>query len=460
MFTADRPTALAYLRHVADSGASPQDLIKGAVASEVLAPGYADRFLPCPVFLEPGERARLAADLLVIHDLLVDVPNRFFGGDRAALARAIGLSEVQTALVCRAPAEPWPRIARADLYRGAGGFQLLEHNITSALGGFENAHINRTMLAHPALAGFVQRHGLTYVDTLRSMVDTMLYACGDRAGVGRGTVAIVDSPQTFPTFGPRLRIMAELLGDMGIDAVACHFGEFTERGGHLELNGRRIDVVFRFFLVEEIESVAHAELVEPVIRAAERGTVGLFAPLDAELYGNKGSLAMLSDCPDRESLTAEERSYLDRFLPWTRYVRPHTTVADGASVDLLEYAAARREELILKPTALHGGAGIVAGWTVSAQEWDTVLANAVNGPFVLQQRVRPVAEPNLGLDGTRADVYLNWGVFYLDPAAVGTDGYGGCIVRGSTDSGAGVVSMSGGASVGCCFQPEPDPRRR
>lgn len=453
MSTADRPTALTYLRHVTEAGTTPSELIKHAVASEILAPGYADRFLASPVFLEPGERTRLASDLHTIHDLLVDLPHRFYGGDRAALARAVGLTPVQTALVCRAPAAPSPRIARADLYRGATGFKLLEHNITSALGGFENAHINRTMLDHPTLSGFIQRHGMSYVDTLRAMVDTMLYACSDRVGIGRGMTAIVDSPQSFPTFGPRLRIMADLVREMGIDATACHYGEFVERDGHLELHGRRVDMVYRFFLIDEIESAEHAALFEPVVSAAERGAVGLFAPLDAELYGNKGALAMLSDDRNRDSFTADELATIDRFLPWTRFVRPRTTLPNGSQVDLLTYAAEQREDLILKPTALHGGAGIVAGWTVSAPEWAAAVSAAVNGPYVLQARVRPAPEPAIGPDGSHVHVYLNWGVFFVDPAAVGTDGYGGCIVRGSTNSEVGAVSMGAGASVGCCFHP-------
>ncbi len=213
-----------------------------------------------------------------------------------------------------------------------------------------------------------------------------------------------------------------------------------------------MDIVFRFFLIEEIVTEADAALVEPVLRAAERGTVGLFSRFDAELYGNKGALAMLSDDEHRAAFSAEERACIDRFLPWTRHVRAVATDPAGAEIDLLRHAEQEQQDLILKPTLLHGGTGIVPGWTVSPEEWRAHLAEAMDGPYVLQRRIRPVAERFPATDGPGTqDLYLNWGVFLADPAATGTDGYAGCIVRGSTDPAVGVVSMGSGARVGCCF---------
>jgi hypothetical protein len=47
---------------------------------------------------------------------------------------------------------------------------------------------------------------------------------------------------------------------------------------------------------------------------------------------------------------------------------------------------------------------------------------------------------------------LWWGAF------LGTPGYGGAIVRGSTDPEAGIKSMPHGATGTCCFhQPRPVP---
>lgn len=451
---AGRALTVGYLEHLARLGVDPAELTAQAVGSARLAVAYRGRFLPCPVFLEPGESTRLGQDLLLTHHLLADLPERLFDGDRAAFGRALGLTEPQVDLVRRAPTGPLTALARADLYRAADGFRLLELNITSALGGFENADINRAMLSHPALSGYVAERGLAYHDTFRAIADTMRYELGDRVSGRRPVIALADWPESYRSYEPRLHVMAGLFDELEVDAIPCHVGELAESDGHLTVRGRVVDLVFRFFLLEEILTPQDLALVEPVMSAVERGTVVLFSRIDVELYGNKGALAMLSDDRNAHLFTAGEQDCLRRLLPWTRYVRPRATGPEGDVVDLVAYARAHQEDLILKPIMLHGGAGIVPGWRVDAAEWETRLAAALDGPWVLQQRVRPAPEPFPlpGVDGYQ-DLYLNWGAFVADPRAVGGDGYAGCIVRGTVDAEVGVVSMGTGALVGCCFHP-------
>ncbi|GHF75636.1 hypothetical protein GCM10018790_61930 [Kitasatospora xanthocidica] len=445
-----------YLDVLKRRGAEPGELIEHVVADDLVTVAYRGRFLAAPVFLSAAERALVAADLLQVHRLLTELPERLFDGDVAAMARAVGMTDTQTDIVRRATTADAPLVplARSDLYRGADGFKLLELNITSALGGFENAGINRAMLAHPALSEFVAGRKLGYVDTFAGITRTLRAECA-RHMEPRGrrpVVALVDWPESFKSYEPRLKVMAALFDREGIDAVPCHVGQIGENGGRLEVAGRAIDVLYRFFLVEEIATPADAAFVEPLLRAFEEGRVGMFSRLDAELYGNKGALAMLSDDRNRHLFTAEERACVDRFLPWTRHVRATATDAEGRELDLLPYAEAHREDLILKPTLLHGGSGIVPGWTVGPEEWRARLAEALDGPYVLQERIKPIPEvfPADDGDGTQ-ELFLNWGVFLTDPLVTGGDGYNGCLVRGSTDPEVGVVSMNGGARVACSF---------
>ena len=436
-------------------GTDHAELTRHVVADELASVAYGGRFLPSPVFLSAAERRAVAADLLTVHRLLTELPERLFGGDTGALAKGVGMTDTQASVVHRASkaGPPLLPMARSDLYRGADGFKLLELNITSALGGFENSRICRAMLEHPALAGFVAEHRLGFVDTLRGIVDTMFAECAANIEEGRRpVVALTDWPESFKTYEPRLKVMAAMFDTMGIDAVPCHVGQIQEQGGRLEVHGRVIDVVYRFFLVEEIHDPADGELVEPIMRAFEAGAVGMFSRLDAELYGNKGALAMLSDDANRSVFSAEELACVDRFLPWTRHVRATATGPDGQELALLDHAVAEQHELILKPTLLHGGSGIVPGWTVGAEEWRARLAEAMDGPYVVQRRIRPIAEtfPAAEGEGTQ-DLFLNWGVFLTDPGVTGADGYNGCLVRGSANPEVGIVSMTGGARVACAF---------
>ncbi len=110
-------------------------------------------------------------------------------------------------------------------------------------------------------------------------------------------------------------------------------------------------------------------------------------------------------------------------------LRTTATDAAGERIDLLAHAVAHQQDLILKPTLLHGGSGIVPGWTVGPEEWRSRLTAALDGPYVVQERIRPVPEvfPADEGQGTQ-ELVLNWGVFLTDPQVTGGDGYNGCLV--------------------------------
>ncbi|MET8997206.1 hypothetical protein [Amycolatopsis sp. NPDC004169] len=66
------------------------------------------------------------------------LPHRRYDGDVAAMARAVGFGDARAELISASAAAGRRRpIGRADLYHDGKAFQLLEMNVTSALGGLE-----------------------------------------------------------------------------------------------------------------------------------------------------------------------------------------------------------------------------------------------------------------------------------------------------------------------------------
>jgi glutathionylspermidine synthase len=443
---AGRPLTQRCVAGLAARGADPAELIGLAQASPQLMNAYGDRYLARPVLLESDQVSGLEADLSRLFALLVSLRDRVFGGDLRAMALAGGMAPPQVDAMLRTTFGPPVCLSRADLYQEADGFKVLEFNIVSALGGLDNALLNRALLRHPAIEEFVDAEGLRYVDTMARMAEMIRIECERVGAASRPRVVMVDTPENFPEIDARLTYVAEVWSQMGLDAIACSLGEIEERSGRLYARDQAIDVIYRYFLIEDVIG-RDASTIEPMVRAVERQQVGLVTGMDAELYGNKAMLALLTDDEHREVLTVQERAFTDRLLPWSRPLRAGRATAGGQEVDLLAYAAAERENLILKPTLMHGGIGMVPGWTVDHEQWQEALAAAVGGPYVLQRRVRPVTEPfpEPGPPGTVAPQSLNWGVFLIQ------DAYAGTIVRGSADPDVGVVSMNSGARVGCCF---------
>lgn len=443
----DGPLVQRYLRELAIRAPSTAELIRPAQESEHLRIAFGDRYLARPALLESEQARGLEADLSKLFAMLASLPRRSFGGDLPAMGRAAGMTQVQIDAVMRTAADGPPQLGRADLYQQADGFQLLEFNIGSPLGGFDNAELNRALLRHPFLADFVAAAGLQYIDTLARIAEVIKLECEGTDAGSLPVVALVDTPPNFASLGPRLHFVARIWSGMSLDAVAAPLDQFEERSGRLFLEGRRVDVIYRFFLIEDLLDPDGLRLIEPVLHAAEQGKVVLLARMDAELYGNKGMLAQLSHDVGRGALDPGETAFVERFLPWSASLRSRRSLVHGEEADLLEYATASQSDLVIKPTLMHGGIGIVPGWTVSAEEWERRLRACVGGPYVLQRRVRPVMEsfPVQGEPGATEPLGLNWGVFLIQ------DRYGGTIVRGTGDPDAGVVSMASGARVGCCF---------
>jgi hypothetical protein len=441
------PLTVRCLEHLATAEVDTADLIALIRASEHLVASYGDRYLTRPALLEADQVRGLQSDLSRLFALLASLPQRLFGGDLRAIGYAAGMIPYQIDAVERTAQDGPSCLGRADLYGEADGFRLLEFNIVSAVGGLENAELNRVLLRHPALAAFVAETGLQYVDTLARIADVIKAECERTSAGSVPVVAIVDTPSNFAPFAERFKFMADIWSGMGLDGIACSLDRFDVRSGRLFAEGRYVDVVYRYFLMEDLLDPDSQAMIEPVLRAAEKGNVALLSRMDAELYGSKAMMALLSDDANRSVFTADEAELIDRILPWTRMLRAGPVTADGGPVDLMDYAQASQSTLVLKPTLMHGGIGVVPGWTASPEQWREYLLACSGGPYVLQRRVRPVTEsfPVAGRPGAVEPLALNWGVFMIG------DEYAGTLIRGAADPDVGVLSRATGARVGCCF---------
>jgi len=247
------PLSQRYLARITAAGAGSAGLTAAADRSPLLEAAYGGRgrFLPQPVFLTDEQRRRVTADLARLHDLLLTLPGRLFDGSLDAFCREVGLTGPQVDAVRRTRSRTGapPRLSRADLYPDEAGFTLLEYNYSSALGGFDNTEINAAMLDSPVLKDFVADEGLTYPDTLAEIARTVMasYRAARPDSTDRPVLALADWPASYPSLAPRLRYMADRLSQFGFDAMACHAGQFEQRAGDLSLEGKRVDIVYRFF---------------------------------------------------------------------------------------------------------------------------------------------------------------------------------------------------------------------
>ncbi|MFF4325585.1 hypothetical protein ACFYZT_03590 [Streptomyces sp. NPDC001591] len=409
---------------------------------------YGSAFLTRPVFFGHAESLALGERLSRLYDLLLALPHRLYDGDPRSFTAALGWAPAQIEAALRADGIPreLPRSARADLYRESDGFRLLELNGGSPLGGWDISLLNQALLQEPYVASFARRHGLDFTDGIQVLLDLWQDSFTGLDLSSHPCVALLEWPGSYAGMEPHLNRMAALLAAHGVEAVPCHLGQLEYRADGVHVAGRRIDVVHRWFVINDVATAEDVALLAPLSRAADRGLVHLFTPLENEVYGSKAALALLSDERNRSLFDQTELEVIDGLLPWTRLVRDEKVDVAGERVDLLPYALAHRDDLVLKASSSHSGLDVLAGWETPADEWAARVRATVDTPVILQRRVRPVPEPFPAPGGGPTEpAVLTWGVFLAG------HGYGGAYLRGTTDPAAGVISSARGGRLGTLF---------
>lgn len=441
-----------YLDEVARRGGTWTDMLAVLPTTGMLASRYKKNFMSRPLFLGRTEADQVNSDLQHIRAAMTSLPGLLYDGDLASFARDAGLTEVQIEAALRTRCDQVTDWVRADLYPDAAGFRIMEFNMGSGVAGSETSEIAQAMLRYPLLREFARAHQLTYVDTIQEQIRLILAESGFTRE-SAPMIALIDWPDHYERISGFLHRISRRWRDMGLDTHAGSIGHLKFRNGRVWLRGRPVDILFRIFLSEHLLQPGGPELMFPVLDAVARDEVRMFTPLDSELYGSKAPLAMLSDLANRHLFTAAQQDVIDRVLPWTRMMLPGpVTLEDGGTVDLMEYALDHPADLLLKPTLLHGGAGVLAGWDTTERDWRDALSQAMRGPYVLQRRIKVIPEICTGEDGELVPWETTWGIF------TSAAGFGGAFARGFRPQPGTVVGRIGThLRVGGCLVGPPVP---
>ena len=431
-----------YLAAVANDGPRA-DEITDSVRDDVAVSCYRGRPLSRPVFLGRAEHQQVSDDMATVYDAIIALPDRLYGGDLAAFARAVGMTAEQAATATRARGTAPTRLVRSDMHLDESGFRLMELNVGSTFDGLDNNYLNEAILRHPFVAGFVERHGLTYLDSMAEVAHTIKTESNIPADV-RPVMVAITVPDEWDFLEPRLVKNSERLDPLGIESYGGHLGQLRYADGRVWFGEHPVDIVFRIWLTDHLRDEKVMALVDPLLAAAERGEVAIFTPMDADIYTSKGALAVLSDESTQNVLSAAERAAIERLLPWTRPLRSGPVTVGDEKVDLEQYLLENREELILKPMLLWGGQGVTPGWLTEPAEWREQVEAAMDEPYLVQRRIRPFTEQFSSKDGLQPWT-LVWSFLLM------TRGAGGMWIRGTHGAASRVVNMTIDAYGTCCF---------
>lgn len=295
--------------------------------------------------------------------------------------------------------------ARLDSFyarTGDGGRNLgfIEFNGESPASMAYSEALAEIFLRLPVMQAFGQKFAVRMLPSKRPALDAFLHVYYEWKGHRRElpSVAIVDW-RGVPT-ASEFELFRGYFAEHGISAVICAPQEMEFHRGRLYANGTLVDFVYKRVLTSEL--LQRYRLDHPIVEALAAGAVCLVNPFSCKLLHKKASFAVVSDERNAHLLTAVERQALRALIPWTRIVEERSTFdPDDHPIDLLPWASANRERLVLKPNDEYGGKGVHIGWETEQGAWDAALAAAAAEPAVVQERAQIAHEefPAMTADG-------------------------------------------------------------
>jgi hypothetical protein len=320
-----------------------------------------------------------------------------------SLLDELGLTEIERELVRIDPGyRAVSPTARLDSFLIEDDYNFVELNGESPAGIAYADAAYEIFSRLPVMRRFAERYNLRTFSGRPLMLETLLTAYVEFLGrkpERAPTIAIVDL-KGLPT-QKEFELFKEYFESEGYPAVICSPDELEFSGGRLRAGEVEIDIVYKRLLVNEyLPIVAEHPALLNAYRARAVCMVNSFR---SKMIHKKALFAVLTDERYSALFSTGEREAISRHVPWTRKVREGKTERHGEQVDLVEFIAANRERLVLKPNDDYGGHGIYIGWSGEQSDWDEAIRVALSdGDYIAQERVRTAREmfPALQDDGT------------------------------------------------------------
>ena len=320
-------------------------------------------------------------------------------------------------------------VSRLDAFfvADAGGIRFTEYNAETPAGGAYNDVLTEVFFGLPIMREFLRHWDLRPLPARHNVLHALTDAYEQWSGRrDRPKIAIVDWSDV-PTQSEFL-LFQDYFTRQGFDCAILDPREITYDGTRLHAPSGEIDLIYKRVLLHEL--VERGGIDHPIFRAVREHRVCMVNPPACKILHKKASLAVLSDERNAHLFDAAERAAIEASIPWTRVVEERRTTHGGVDVDLVPFAAAHREELVLKPNDDYGGKGIVLGWETDDAGWNSALATALREPYIVQQRITLPTEPYPSMVEDRV-VFAERMVDTAPYVAYGTQ-IDGCLTRLST----------------------------
>jgi uncharacterized circularly permuted ATP-grasp superfamily protein len=277
--------------------------------------------------------------------------------------------------------------SRLDAFLLPDSLQFAEYNAESPAGPGYAETLAGVFRALPVMERFAEHYTVRQFALIEQLLAALLASYREWDGTASPPVIAIVDWREVPTWS-EFEILQARFEKAGVPTIVCTPPDVVFDGTKLTAHGRRIDLVYRRVLINDI--LARPAECSALVRAYEAGAVCVANALTCKIAHKKAFFAVLTDERNAALFSSNEREVIRRHIPWTRLLEDAKTTRDGESFDLLDYVRKRRNDFVLKPNDEYGGTGVMLGWEMDGRAWDHALQRALsdsNSKWVVQERI-------------------------------------------------------------------------
>jgi hypothetical protein len=405
-----------------------------------------------PTFVDRSHVRELAQVSTGLSQLIRSLPARAFDDDPSRIARYYGIDEGFAQVMIEPPNGIASALSRGDFVYGRKGFQCVEFNMTSNLGGWETGLLASMLLRVEPIARFVRESGIriSFKNTFRLLIVHVIELARREGLIDGGELNLLigtreaeilaRDPQVFQFLDHELQAaIREHAPDLKGVALVQNYADLTMRGSALYYGARRIHSVVE----RHVDSTDEA-----VFRCFKARSLNLYNGPASWILSDKRNVALLSSLAETDILLPAEQALVRDHVPWARRLNADEEARfEGESVKVESLVRMQRERFVLKKARSLGGQHVFLGRFSTAEQWGTAIDAAVaSGDWIVQEYVESL--PYLFQAGSVGccphDVV--WGPFVFGSR------YCGAILRVQPKALEGIVNLTRGATEGIILE--------
>jgi uncharacterized circularly permuted ATP-grasp superfamily protein len=277
--------------------------------------------------------------------------------------------------------------SRLDAFLLPESLEFAEYNAESPAGPAYAETLADVFETLPVMERFKERYTVRKFPLMKQLLAALLESYREWGGTASPPVIAIVDWREVPTWS-EFEILQSHFEKAGVPTIVCSPQDLVFDSEKLSAHGRRIDLVYRRVLINDI--LAHPSECNALVQAYKAGAVCVANALTCKIPHKKAFFAVLTDERNAALFNEHEHYVIREHIPWTRLLADAETTRGGESFGLLEHVRRHRDDFVLKPNDEYGGTGVTLGWENDERQWDAALDRALADPdraWVVQERI-------------------------------------------------------------------------